>query len=84
MSSTKAKSGLASHVHHDKLFEWCTNYDERVEYIKENKPIEEQEVRLRLFRIIPLERLPVPLVEARAARDKAGAAYEKARAAWEK
>ena len=75
------KTGFAFHCHHDTLFEYVTDYDERVRYIKEDKPEREQELRLKLFKIIPDDRLPTKLVKAReAACDKAGEAYDKA---WE-
>lgn len=70
-------SGFAFHCHHDVLCEWVTDYDQRVQYIKKNKPEAEQELRLRLFRIIPVDRLPSPLVKAGAAYDKAWTAYDK-------
>ena len=74
------KSGYAFHVHHDKLVEFCSDYDERVEYIKKDKPKAEQELRLRLFQIIPMNRLPQPLIKAREAYGKAREACNKA---WE-
>ena len=52
------KSGLAFHCHHHILAEYVHNYEERVKYIKENKPAEEQELRLRLFKLIPENRIP--------------------------
>ena len=73
------KSGVAFHCHHDQLVEWCFDYDERVKFIKEHKPPEEQELRLRLFKLIPKDRLPGKLVKARAAYWKARAAYD-----WDK
>uniref|UniRef100_A0A6H1ZYZ7 Uncharacterized protein n=1 Tax=viral metagenome TaxID=1070528 RepID=A0A6H1ZYZ7_9ZZZZ len=78
MVNPEIKSGLAFHCHHDTLVEWVSNYDERVEAIKANKPLEEQELRLRLFKLIPIERLPTELLEARAAYAKARAACAKA------
>lgn len=77
---TEKKSGLAFHVHHDILAEWCDDYDERVKYIKETKPMEEQELRLCLFKLIPNDRVPVKLKEAREAYDRAWEACEKV---WE-
>ena len=71
-------SGLAFHVHHNRLIEWCWNFEERVKYIKENKPLEEQEIRLRLFRLIPPDTLPANLQKAEAERDKADAERDKA------
>ena len=42
-----AKSGVAFHCHHDRLVEFVTNYDERVAYIKQEKPPAERPLRLR-------------------------------------
>ena len=75
----EVKSGFAFHVHHDMLVEFCTDYDDRVDYIKEHKPEGEQELRLRLFKLIPVERLPVALNKAWEAHDKAREAYDKVR-----
>ena len=76
------KSGLAFHVHHDNLWEWCDDYDGRVEYIRKKKAQGEQELRLRLFRLIPPDRIPGkdnPLweaySEAREASEKVREAY---------
>lgn len=52
------KSGIAFHCHHDKLFEYVYDYDERVKYIKESKPKNEVDLRLRLFKMIPEDLLP--------------------------
>ena|SRR4030043_809191 len=51
------KSGFAIHCHHDILVEYCYNYDERVAAIKRDKPQNEQEIRLRLFKLLPDEAL---------------------------
>ena len=83
--------GIAFHCHHDKLCEYVYDYDKRVEAIKRTKPVEEQELRLRLFKMIPDDRLPgrdspeyLACDKAGAAFDKAGAAYDKAGAAYDK
>ena len=52
------KTGLALHCHHKLPFEWCHDYDKRVKYITKFKPKNEQKLRLRLFKIIPEDRLP--------------------------
>ncbi|MBI2677136.1 MAG: hypothetical protein HYX21_04305 [Candidatus Yanofskybacteria bacterium] len=57
------KKGLAMHLHHEKLVEWCFDYDERAEYIRTQKPPEERETRLRLFKLFKGELSP-ELVEA--------------------
>ena len=77
-------SGLAFHVHHNILYEWCWDYDERVSYIKSQKPLSEQSLRLRLFKMIPTERLPPKLQKADAEWEKAYAEWEKAYAEREK
>jgi tetratricopeptide (TPR) repeat protein len=64
--------------------EICTNYKERVEYIKEHKPRGEQEIRLRLFQLISPARLPRPLAKALEACDKTREAYDKALEACDK
>ena len=56
--------GFYWHVHHDKLIEWCYNYQERVEAIKE-KPKNEIETRLRLLKPVKnFKVLPKKWVEA--------------------
>ena len=78
------KSGLAFHVHHDTLLEWCYDYDRRVEIIKNFKPKQERKLRLRLFKLIPEDKLPVRLLKAGEAYRKAWEAYPKAREAYPK
>jgi hypothetical protein len=68
------KSGLYWHVHHDKLLEWCWDYDERVAFIKHNKSSREIEPRLRLMQPVQGE-LPEAVAEARKAYDEVGKAY---------
>ena len=75
-------AGLAFHVHHDKLIEYCYDYDERLEAIKRTKPLEEQKLRLKLLQLIPDNRISKEVRIARVAYDKATAsaweAYKKA------
>ena len=75
------KSGLAFHCHHDALIEYVYDYAGRVESIKLYKPKEEQELRLKLFQMIPLDRLPQKGLKA---YDKAREAYYKTREAYYK
>ena len=77
------KKGMFWHVHHDTLLEYCYDYDERVRFIKKNKPKSEQELRLRLFQPVK-GKLPMAVTKARAAYDKARAAYGKAMTAYDK
>ena len=51
------------HCHHDKLIEWCYDYKERVKYIRENKPENEIELRLKLFKPVK-GKLPKEVKEA--------------------
>jgi hypothetical protein len=50
--------GLAFHCHHNKLVEFVYDLGERQQVIRDDKPEEEIELRLRLLQIIPEERLP--------------------------
>ena len=78
-------SGLSIHCHHDILIENCYDYDERVEAIKNDKPENEQEIRLRLFKLLSkeaIDELPEGLIKANAERDKAYAERDKANAKW--
>ena len=74
----KQQTGLFWHVHHEKLLEWCHNYDERVAYIQNKKPEEEQETRLRLFKPVK-GKLPQEVVKASQEYDKARQELNKAR-----
>ncbi len=74
----KRNEGWAFHVHHDVLLEYCTDYKGRVDYIRSNKPADEQRLRLRLLKLVPLTKLPYDLVksgEAWKAYGSAGKAY---------
>ena len=91
MKTTKPKKGLSIHLHHDVLVEYCYNYAERVKYIKEEKAVEEQETRLRLFKILPKEAeedLPKGYLEAdqkwEEAHQKWEEAYQKRKEAYQK
>ena len=75
--------GLAFHCHHDNLFEYVTDYDERVKYIKNKKPKDEQELRLRLFKMIPDEMIPGKNSKEWKAYRKAGEADSKAMEAYD-
>ena len=85
MKTTKTNKGLSIHLHHDVLVEYCFNYDERVEYIKEEKAVEEQETRLRLFKILPKEAeedLPKGYLEADQKWEEAHQKWEEAYQKW--
>ena len=74
----ESKSGMFWHIHHDVLCEYSANIDERIAYIKKEKPQHEIETRLRLLRPVKGE-LPSEFVTARKAWDKACKARDKAR-----
>ena len=78
------KSGFAWHCHHDVLYEFVFDYNDRVKFIKKNKPENERALRLKLFKLIPEDRLPAALLQAREAYDKAREAYDKAWEAYDK
>ena len=84
MSTTQ---GLAFHVHHMKLVEWCYNLDERVQYIRDCKPAEEVPTRLRLLAMVkgPLSpALQKALERGNAMRVKGNAMRDKGHAMWVK
>ena len=87
--------GFAFHCYHDTLIDYVYDYQDRVGYIKGYKIASEQELRLRLFKMIPDERIPVGLLKTweayakawdktREASDKAWKAYVKARKTYYK
>ena len=89
-------SGYYWHVHHEQLWEWCYDYDERVAYIRAEKPAGEVELRLRLMqpvRAVPermqrayaeWERAVAEWERAYAERERAAAEWERAAAEWER
>ena len=80
----KLIKGFAFHVHHSILAEWCYDFNRRVEAIKQDKPKEEQELRLRLFKLIPKDRLPKDLIKAMKDYNKVWDAYDKAAKDYDK
>jgi hypothetical protein len=70
------ESGFFWHVHHDVLLEWSDNIAERIEYIKDMKPEDEVELRLKLLRRVKGE-LPEEIIKARNAFEKALDAFDK-------
>ena len=85
----------AWHIHHDILIEPLIEpLKNRIEYIKKNKPIEEQPLRLRLLkevkgklpgiRISIIEKAYTEWRKADAKWEKAGAKWRKADAKWNK
>ena len=82
-------SGYYWHVHHEQLWEWCYDYDERVAYIRAEKPAGEVELRLRLMqpvRAVPerMQRAYAEWERAYAERERAAAEWERAAAEWER
>ena len=71
------------HCHHRILVEFVTNPNERIDYIKADKPAHEIPIRLKWFRPVK-GKLPAKVVKTGAAYDKAGAVYDKAWAVRDK
>ena len=67
-------SGFACWVHHEIPIEYCTNFAQRIAYIRAEKPAHEQAVRLAALTCLPLDRLPADLIQAWTAYDQAGTA----------
>src|SRR3990167_6514175 len=81
MTKTKIISGMAFHVHHDVLFEYCHNYQERVDYINKEKPEHERKTRIKLFAMLTQEQiamLPKEFVEERQKYDEVSEKYDEA------
>ena len=79
------KTGLAIHCHHDRLVEFCYDYEKRVEYVKQ-KPKNEVETRLKLFRLLPDEAIkdtPEEWQEADAKWQEAYAKWQEVYAKWQ-
>ena len=71
----KVKQGFYWHVHHHILIEYCYDYEERATFIKNYKPKDEIETRLRLFKPVK-GKLPKDLI-------KIGRKCDKARLKWD-
>ena len=89
METNMTKPTLYWHIHHEILLEETTDIQERIDYIRANKP--EKEIPLRLKLMTPVlhpEKLPSKAWEAyckaREACDKAREVYIKAREAYDK
>jgi len=81
MTETEIISGMAVHVHHDILFEYCHNYQERVDYINKKKPEHERKTRIKLFAMLTQEQiamLPKEFVEERQKYDEVSQKYNEA------
>ena len=74
---TKGYFGL---LHHDRLFEWSDNVLERIDYVKKDKPLAEQAIRLRSMIYLDLK----DLNKAYEDLDKAREDWNKAREDWNK
>lgn len=68
MNDETPKPGMYWHVYHDHLMNWCWNYNERADYIRQYKLPEEHALRFRLFKPVRGQ-LPAEVVEK--ARDYA-------------
>jgi len=71
------KSGWYWLLHHEQLLEWTDDIDERWQYIVENKP--KNEIDLRLSEIAPVRGdLPKQIIDAYAERKRAYGEWERA------
>ena len=77
----KIIKGFYWHVHHDLLLEYCYAYNERVAFIKNNKPAHEIDERLRVMQPVK-GKLPDAIIKAGQAYAEARQAYDKARQAY--
>ncbi len=76
MTQHKPITGLAWHLHHDVLIEWCYDYEQRVAAITTDKPLSEQPTRLRLFQMVKAP--PAKYIAARTKLDAARIKYDAA------
>ena len=82
MGKDTPNTGFFWHVHHGKLLEWCYDAEERREYIRQHKPSNEVETRLRLMQPVQGE-IPAEVQEAGRAYEEAAQAHDKAQRAPE-
>src|SRR3990167_5159973 len=86
LHATDPRSGFFRFLHHDKPIEYSANVDERIAYIRAEKPPAERAGRLAAILRIPDALIPVPVVEAQRASDEAWQAWraydEEARGAY--
>ena len=68
--TTILNTGFAHCLHHEVHFELCRDFEERVQYIRQEKPFGEQAIRLANFWLFPPSPLP-PALEAAMAEWKA-------------
>ncbi len=73
-------TGMFWHCHHNVLCEYVHDYQERVDYIKKDKPEDEVETRLKLFKKVK-GKLPKEFVEIAKKYDETREKYHKA---WDK
>ena len=83
VQATDPRSGLFRFLHHDTPLEWSGNVDERLEYIRTEKPAQEVAGRLATILRVPDEMLPPVLQEAERAYEEAQRAYEEAQRAYQ-
>lgn len=78
----KIKKGFYWHVHHDRLFGYCEDLEERIQEIRRWKPYYEIPTRIRLLKKV--KNIPPKIIEARQACHKAHLAAKKAEIACNK
>ena len=84
MTKTK-NSGMAIHLHHNILFEWCWGFKERINVIDTEKPEHERATRKRLFRFLTkkeIDMLPIDFVEVCKAYGEANQKWKETYQKW--
>jgi len=79
----KKNAGFTWLCHHDVLLEWCYDYKGRVRFIWAYKPPNEVPIRLQWFQFVK-GKLPVEVIKARRASEKAVKAQDKAWVVYDK
>ena len=85
MKKQQQTNGFSIHCHHNRLVEYCYDYQGRVGYIKREKPKSEQKIRLKVFKLLPSEaikEIPKRLQEAGRQWEQASWQWEEASRPW--
>src|SRR3990167_8728506 len=82
LHATDPRSGFFRFLHHDRPIEYSADVDERIAYIRAEKPPAERAGRLAAILRIPAALIPVPVAEAQRASEEAHRAYIVAQRAY--
>ena len=85
MKKQQQTNGFSIHCHHNRLVEYCYDYQGRVGYIKREKPKSEQKIRLKVFKLLPpeaIKEIPTRLQEAGRQWERASWQWEEAGRQW--